>query len=366
VRISSRVHIPWFLRGALICCAVFAEPAPDALPDPVRQPVPSTLEHARILNEAAELHDRGEYAVAIGKYNAVLSANPDDIRAIWELSLSYFASKDYDRCIATARRGAEYKSRLLTKFYGMMGSCLDDDGKPGEALALYRAAAKQFPADSTLEFNLGITLAKLQQWDEARAAMRTTVTLDPNYASAHFRLGTFYARTGARLPAALALCRFLVLEPDSERSISALVALQGIFDSYVKRGDKAKQISVIVKLDTPKEDGDFGALDMALGVVLANNTLDSEKAKSKDDLLTSTFERLLAIATETPEGPAEFWQKYYLRYFRELKAKGYVEPFVHVITIKGDLPGASDWLRRNWGSVQDFQAWSKAYRFDNP
>jgi len=144
--------------AAFFVCLSLA--AAQDIPAPTKTPAKTRPEDVATLRSAVELHDRGEYDSAIAKYKQVLSQNPDDITALYELTFSYFAAKKYQDCIDAAKIGVQYNAPVRGRFYSNMGSCLDESGRTDEALKLYRAAIAALPGDFMLPFNLGITLTR--------------------------------------------------------------------------------------------------------------------------------------------------------------------------------------------------------------
>ena len=344
-----------------ICVAAAQEIDP-----PTKTPAKTRPEDAAALHSAIEMHDHGDYEGAIRRYTQILNANPDDVTARYELTFSYFAAKQYRECIETAKIGIQYDSPLRGRFFSNMGSCLDESGKTDEAVKLYRAAIAAMPTDFLLPFNLGITLARQKNNDEARALFEKSIANNPSFPGAHLQLGHLCAGEGRRIPAVLALSRFLILEPDTARSAVAFQDLNGVLDSFARTDPKTKQTSVTISA-APSSDGDFLSLEATLAIALtAAKVLKQEKEKPMPEPLVPAFQALFAAARDQGKSASDFWRNYYLRYFADLDAKGLTEPFVYVITMKGDFPGASSWMRQNWDRVRQLLAWSKAYDWSAP
>lgn len=56
----------------------------------------------------------------------MLAESPNQVHALHEMTLTYFALKDYENALVLARQGAKFKSNLLPMLYVTIGSCLDE------------------------------------------------------------------------------------------------------------------------------------------------------------------------------------------------------------------------------------------------
>lgn len=340
----------------------------DPLPEPKLEAVPSSRPHQRLIQEGIQLHDQRDYDGAIAKYQQVLKENPDDVLALYELSFSYFAAKNYRNCAETALRGARYRSEYLSRFYSNLGSCLDDMGKTDEALEVYKAAIQNVPGDYLLHFNLGLTYLRRNQPDDARKSLKNAITLNPNHPSSHFNLGKLYAQGGYRIPALFAFWRLLILEPASPRSGVALQQVQSILGSMVKTG-KSNEITIMLQADAKKDEGDFTSLEMSMAIGLLASDIRKKGAaaepKTEAERLIRALETMLAMLAEHPadKNASGFAYTHYVPYFAALKQHHYVEPFVYFAYQSRRLPGGAEWLHENRAKVGEFLKWSNDFRW---
>ena len=56
-----------------------------------------------------------------------------------------------------------------------------------------------------------------------------------------------------------------------------------------------------------------------------------------------------------------FLWTYYVPYFRQLRERDFVEPFVYHVSQGVGMPGVPDWMAANKPRVDAFLAWDKAY-----
>ena len=206
------------LAIGLFGCSVAAQ----KIEAPKLDPIPATPEQQQLIREGVALHDRGDYDGAISRYQAVIKENPGNVGALYEISFSYFQKKDFQKSLESAYQASKYKSDLLPQIYVQIGSCQDELGESKKAIETYQAAAKLFPSHYLIPFNLAITYNKLNASEDARAAAKRAAELNPNHASSQMLLAVLFDKGSYKTPGLLAVSRFLILEPKTTRSASAL------------------------------------------------------------------------------------------------------------------------------------------------
>jgi Flp pilus assembly protein TadD len=113
-----------------------------------------------------------------------------------------------------------------------LADALVRDQRGDEAVAGLRGAVEANPADTSLRYLLGATLARLGRDDQAEAEMRRLLALDPEHAEALNFLGYGYAERGVRLgEAELLLRRALAAAPRRGHIVDSLGWL------LLRRGD---------------------------------------------------------------------------------------------------------------------------------
>ena len=346
----------------LICVTVAL--AQDLKP-PKLTPAPSTEEETALIKEGVALHDRGDYDGAIAKYERVLKDNPNNVLAMYELTYSFTMKKDYRKSLEMAYKGAQYKSDSLPLFYLSIGNNLDLLGEPKKAVEVYKKGIELEPNEGLLYYNLAVTYANLKKPDEARTNLKKAVQLKPNHPSSHLALGSIFQQTGYNTPALLALSRFLVLEPKSDRSVGAFKLLHHVLMGGATRGKGSNQINVFFNVASKKDEGDFGSMDLVITLGAALAMSDANKGKSEIQKILDQENKFFAVlAEQEPKGDkSKFSWKYYIPYFIELKERNYIEPFAYYISQSNNLDGVEKWLAANETRVNEFLAWSKSYQW---
>jgi tetratricopeptide (TPR) repeat protein len=339
-----------------------------SLDDPKLVPAPSTESQEALIKEGVALHEKGDYNAAIKKYEQVLAENPSNVGAMYELSYTLEAKKDYQKSLETARKGVQYRSELLDQFYLVIGNDLDDMGQPDKALAAYREGVSVAPRNFLLHYNIALVYERQKKPDEARKAVKTAAILNPKHASSQLLLAVDFSKSNFRIPSLLAAGRFLILEPNTARSGSALDIVQQALRAGVGPGSQPGNISILFDPNSRKEEGDFTSIDMVLSISRAGSSMDKDKKKTEAEIQVDQWSILIGVLTgaQANKKAPEFVLTYYAPYFSELKKRGFVEPFVYHILQKSRIAGVSEWLAAHQAAVKEFLAWSDGYQWPKP
>lgn len=339
--------------------------AGQKLKPPKLVPTPSTESQEQLIREGIELHDKGDYDGAINRYEEVLRESPSNVQALYEMSFSYYAKKDYQKSIDVGYRAAQFKSDLLEAVYVQLGTCFDDQGNPQKAVETYKAGLKLARSSSLLEYNLAVTYLHTRQLEDARAAVKKAAALDPNHASSHLLLSTLFDKGSYKIPSLLAAWRFLILEPASQRAEVVLELINKLMQAGVSPGKDGNNIRLILETGQKKDEGDFRSIDLFMGLMRAANYAEKNKDKSEMQLLVANFNSLFSILSEstTKADRSKFTWKYYVPYFVEMKQQGHTEAFIYYVNQRGTIAGVDEWLKQHPNKVADFLAWSRSYRW---
>src|SRR5215471_16224885 len=105
------------------------------------------------------------------------------------------------------------------------GTLRMNQGRLGEAAALFNQASKAAPREPIFAFNLGLTLSRLGRNEESETALRAALQYKPDFVPALFELGALLHRTGKLEEAETNFRQVLKLTPGD---VQAELALAGI------------------------------------------------------------------------------------------------------------------------------------------
>jgi tetratricopeptide (TPR) repeat protein len=342
------------------------------LPRPKKFPAEATPTQQKMIQEGIQFHDAKKYDEAIAKYEAVLNQNPDSTMAMYEIALSYYNRGDKAKAKEVAYRGANYISDDLALFYGLIANCLDDEGKPEDAVKIYVDAAdilKGYPDMkrhlASIYYNLGITYFGQKKYTESRAAAKNAVENNFSYPSPHYLLSVIYGGTKYKIPAFLSAARFISLEYNTDRTDAAVKTLTSILKP-AEKDPKTGNINIFMDLNAPKDEGDFGMFDLLLGTLVTVRG-DEDKNKSDNQMFIEGIGSVIALLDEDKKMGSTFVGKTYVPFMVEMKKKGHLDTFGNMVLYLNDKnnPDASKWVKANGPKLQEFIAWAKAYQLSS-
>ena len=329
-------------------------------------PTAPTAEQKLLIQAGTKLHDQKNYGEAIRLYQQVLKENPDCDLALYEMALSYYYQRDFPNALETAYKLVHYKGNTGVLGFGLLANIVDDEGKSKEAIQIYQSAIKALESDSnyksyvsTLYFNLGVTYIRQKQPKEAREALKAAVSSDFEYASPHYTLSEVFYASKYRIPALLAAGRFLTLETNSFKSERAAAIFLEILKAP-KKDDKGN-IQIFLDLNAPKDEGDFGALDLILGTLTTIKGKE-DKNKSEMEMFADAVDTITGILTENKKLASTFIGKTYLPFMTEMKKRGFIKHFAYLILQQNGSKEAEKWLIADADKTAEFINWAKNYQ----
>ncbi len=351
----------------LVTCIFAVTAAAQKLPKPTQLPETLNPIQQSQLNAGTKLHDQKKYDEAIAIYDKLLAEAPDATTVLYEKSLTLYAKRDLTKAMETAYLGAKYKSEDLGLFYGIIGDCIDDIGKPDEAIKIYREAEAILKGDpeyvrhlAVVYYNVGLTYVRQKKYNDARVDLKKAVQTNPAYASPHYLLAMVYNGTKYKIPAFLAAARLLTLEINTGRSQAAAAIIR---DTLKPAPKDPKTGSYVVNLDffAPKDEGDFMMYDMILGTLVTVRT-DKDKNKTENEIFVDSLGSVLSMIDEDKKLKDTFVGKQYLPFISEMKKKGFSEVFGYTVLYISGEQSAMKWLDAHNEKFGEFIAWTKAYQ----
>jgi predicted O-linked N-acetylglucosamine transferase (SPINDLY family) len=156
---------------------------------------------------------QGRYEEAIRLIEAAIRLDPDYVEAHVNLGLALNDIKRHEDAIASYRRALAVEPGCVEAHYNM-GVVLGTLGRGEEAVASYRSALAISPDHVEAHYNLGVLLGGLKRHEEAVACIESALALRPDYARAHFVLGAALRELGRLAAAEASYRRALEIQPD--------------------------------------------------------------------------------------------------------------------------------------------------------
>lgn len=300
-----------------------------------------------LLDKGVQYYLDGKYDDAIDTYDKIPENDSLYLTAMNEKVVSLISLERYDDAIYTARTVLDMSDDKLPEFYTNLGTALDDAGRGEEALEVYDEGLAQYPKSHQMQFNKAVTYFKLEQFDKCLKLLQQNLELNPVHAGTHYLLGLLAAQEGYYTQAVLSLNTFLILEPVSDRSITALTILESVANgTYDKSGKKGVKLS---------NGEDFSEIDALLESKVALN----KKYKVHTDLGYDFLrqEQLIMEKLKVSPNSNGFWTKYYVPFYVQLFKEGHFEDFSYLICASIDDEATQKILKKNLSGIKSFADW---------
>jgi tetratricopeptide (TPR) repeat protein len=147
-----------------------------------------------------------------------------------------------------------------------------DAGRPADAIAPLREAARIQPANSTIQHDLGLACLEAGFVSEAIAALRRAVANNPRYADAHFRLGIALERLGDLRSAIAAYHQATKLQPKLTEAWFRAGSL------VYTMGHREEAIGCFRRAASTGPKSRFGKLGAARALLAEDRDVEAERA----------------------------------------------------------------------------------------
>jgi Tfp pilus assembly protein PilF len=335
------------------------------IPESKKTPIETSDLESEKINEGIRLHDQGLYHDAIKLYEEALVINPDNVWALYEIAFSYSSLGNYDLSLDYALRALEYNSHLIGEISILAANILDYKGKPKQALELYQKAVTYQPDNHMLYYNMGITYYGLKKLDEAQTNFIKALELNQNHPSSHFALARIYMDKGEQIPSILLLYRFLILEPKTQRSVTAINHLNTVLAAGVERKDD-KNVNINIFGLAQDGDSQFHMIEVFYKLSRATRYVEKNEGKSEVTHRLLELNSLLAFMKKDELNEnTPFIEKYLISYFADLNEADFTDCCLYYTHQIADNEEIQQWLKENWSQVREFEKWNSDYKYND-
>ncbi len=217
---------------------------------------------APLFSQALAHHQSGRLAEAKALYQAALALDPGHADSLHLLGVIACQEREPEAAVALIGRAIAQKGGVAA-YHSNLGSALLDLDRAEEAEAAFRTALDLQPAYAEAWCNLAAALLELRRFADAEAAARRALALAPAHPEAHLNLGMAEMRL-KRLEAAAASFRAaLALAPrmaKAHRNLGVVLKELNQFDAALLCYGRA----LLLEPDSPDTHLNLGNLLLAL------------------------------------------------------------------------------------------------------
>jgi hypothetical protein len=179
-----------------------------------------------------------------------------------------------------------------------------------------------------LYYNYALTLYRNEETDEAVHNLKSAIRLDNLYPSSHLLLANIMYEKNKRSPALMSCMFFLLLENNTQRSITGIKLLTNIMNAGVELKGKN---SVNIYLDENALNDTlypYNTVDLTIPLLMAMRNEKKNKKVSTEAFLSKTLEDTFSMIAELNENnnfAGEFWHDMYGKFFGGLQENKHTE-----------------------------------------
>lgn len=312
-----------------------------------------------LIQEGIKLHDAGNYDSAIAKYRQALIADADNMNALYEMSYTFYISKQYDSCIVLCNELIALKApeAILKNAYVNLGSVYDDLKQPDKSINTYNEGIKKFPDFYLLHFNKAVTLLFNNQTAKAKESLETAVSLNPMHPGSHYWLAMILA-TENRIPAIMAASMVCILENNTKRSEKAAVLVDSLLmQSNVQHDGNSNNITIFLPPSSgKKKENDFAFVEVGLSMMQVPAIEDTLKLDTHEKKFAYNYQMLSGLFENYKKYKGFYWN-FYAPFFYEAKKKGYDDVIANLILQNANDGESVTWLADHKQDVDNFSEW---------
>lgn len=300
---------------------------------------------SKLIKQGVSLHDQGKYMEAISCYQQALRVNPSSISAMYEMSLSYLKMKDYDNAIihSTQVINLGYKPTLLDA-YVVKGTALAAQAKLDEAAELFDEAILNCGDEYLLHYNLGLIYYNKDEKDHALVHLRKALEKEATHAEPFLLYAYILNDLGDWIESFYSYHFFLLLEPNTQRSVDAFKELYELLDQKLEDDDLL--LSTIDGVDRKKIYDKIQTYRPKFSDLSSKYKFFEEASK----------EIFTQMKDYSQVGRKEFVWSFFVPVYAEILGSGHFETYSRYVTTSC-FPESNVWWDANKEAVNDFVSW---------
>jgi len=304
----------------------------------------------QLIGKANELSDQGDYAGAILLLNRVGICDPQYPRACYELALNLYNMGQTNLAMAKCRE-AEYLKYDQPYLYSLMGSILDDQGKPADGIAILNNALKKWPFNQNLMYNLAICLMNDNKPDQAEKILVRALVYYPYHTRSHLALGQANYAMGRISESYLAFNMAILLTPN----LNNIREFENAINSKLKIIPRGYLYPYPEGTDHRKWDE-------------ARHLLQSELAFNESfdfpynlnfTVTRQTFMLIKCLPYEYTD--TTFYNRFYVRLFSQILQSGQYETFLNYCLKNTGNQDVEAWINKYSDKISGFISWAQHF-----
>jgi tetratricopeptide (TPR) repeat protein len=296
-------------------------------------------------------YKKGNYAEAIEYFKQAHKLNRKVDVASYKLALTYLALQDNKNALLYSGNILDKGESYREDAYLINAAAWENLGRKKKAQKTYKKGIKEFPQSYLMNYNLALYLFNIGSLDDAEVFVIRAIELAPEHGSSHLLLSYIMFEKGQCIKSMLPLYYFLLIEQDSDRSLTAYDMLYALWNQGV-RNNSRREIKLV---EAGFSYSDFGKAELELSLF---NSLknEGETAKGLVDFAGNS-KALFRVLKESYLNRSGFWWDNYVDFFLKMEDDNLSEPFSYFISKSRYNEDVLLWLSNHNSEFQRFLNW---------
>jgi antitoxin component YwqK of YwqJK toxin-antitoxin module/Tfp pilus assembly protein PilF len=307
--------------------------------------VPPPINSFEIYKTSLEYYEEEKYKEALAEIEKVDRNDTNYTAILLDKSRILLALEKYDDAIRVCEEGLTYKSNNDVFLQNNLALAYQKNKKFQEAISILDSAVKKYPNNYILYLNKGNVYKDMDKYPEAVAMYKEAIKRNPYISTSHMRLGLIAADEGKLSQAMMCLNMFLILEPNTSRSLSILAKINEMVSSKYERTPHNVNLS-------PEGGDDFSETDL----IISNYAALSKdyKTPAKIELPVIKQNHALLSRLKYDKNDKGFWMQTYVEFFQKLYDQGKFEGFSFYILQSSDVDAHKSLVKKNQADITAF------------
>jgi tetratricopeptide (TPR) repeat protein len=305
-----------------------------------------------LVKEGLELNNARNYTGAIEKYKAALQLEPDNAAANYQLAFSLNAAGKGQEAIPYLQKVVQSNAsaEVRSSAWGLLGGIYDQSKQAKYAIDSYQKGLQLDSASYAMHYGLGLAYFRDHQYAAAECSAINALRLDTRQADAFRLYGLVTFHQDKRIPALMAFCRYLQLQPNGVKSAEVYSNMQSIL-----QGGALKPEPGVAR---PRPDANTVALNQV--ITQSATAMGTRRYASASDLLSAQLQYIFNATgrlAQKQTGHNTFF-KSLTDYYLQLAQTDHMAAFARWL-IQGTDKAAVAWLRAHPQQVNAMEEWMK-------
>ncbi|MCU0423937.1 MAG: tetratricopeptide repeat protein, partial [Bacteroidia bacterium] len=305
-----------------------------------------------MINEGIKLHDDDKFDEAIKKYLKVHENDSFYDLAVYELSLSYLANKQYEEAKLACIKGLNLESKYKKDFIINYANSLSYQEKIDSAVYWYDYGAKLFPYDTRFIYEKAVAYQLAKDYDNAIKYYGETIKLNPYQYGSHTRMGFMAADAGKPTLAILALGFYAMINENPDNVNSVIGTMEKIADHNYTT-DKP----------VDAKHFEFASFLNEIDEIVLSKAALSNKYKSKLKINYKILKQMQVICEKLPANvQTDSWLiNFYIKFYKDLWDKDYFQGGALHIFRNVNINDVQSQVKSKKKEVDIFTNWATEY-----